>query len=157
MEIKGFTYKGGIYMKKIFVAIDGSEHAWKALDYAAELAKGMHCSLFVYTALKPSDSGALLAMYDMDDPLLATEVAGLDDLGEKLLNQAKNRIDASIEAEFEYQVGYPPEMILAAAEKSGADTIVMGSRGLSGIKELLLGSVSNHVVHYAKVPVVIVK
>ena len=28
-------------MKKIFVAIDGSEHAWKALDYAAELAKGM--------------------------------------------------------------------------------------------------------------------
>ena len=47
-------------MKKIFVAIDGSEHAWKALDYAAELAKGMKCSLFVYTALKPSDSGALL-------------------------------------------------------------------------------------------------
>ena len=57
-------------MKKIFVAIDGSEHAWKALDYAAELAKGMKCSLFVYTALKPSDSGALLAMYDMDDPML---------------------------------------------------------------------------------------
>ena len=72
-------------MKKIFVAIDGSEHAWKALDYAAELAKGMKCSLFVYTALKPSDSGALLAMYDMDDPMLATEVSGLDDLGDKLL------------------------------------------------------------------------
>jgi len=69
-------------MKKIFVAIDGSEHAWKALDYAAELAKGMKCSLFVYTALKPSDSGALLAMYDMDDPMLATEVSGLDDLGD---------------------------------------------------------------------------
>ena len=117
-------------MKKIFVAIDGSEHAWKALDYAAELAKGMNSTLFVYSALKPSDSGALLAMYDMDDPLLASEVSGLDDLGDK---------------------------ILAAAEKSGADTIVMGSRGLSGIKELLLGSVSNHIVHYAKVPVVIVK
>ncbi len=144
-------------MKKIFVAIDGSEHAWKALDYAAELAKGMNCTLFVYTALKPSDSGALLAMYDMVDPLLATEVSGLDDLGDKLLAQAKDRLDASIEAEYKYEVGYPPEMILAAAEKSGADTIVMGSRGLSGIKELLLGSVSNHVVHYAKVPVVIVK
>ena len=39
-------------MKKIFVAIDGSEHAWKALDYAAELAKGMKCSLFVYTGFK---------------------------------------------------------------------------------------------------------
>ena len=136
-------------MKKIFVAIDGSEHAWKALDYAAELAKGMKCSLFVYTALKPSDSGALLAMYDMDDPMLATEVSGLDDLGDKLLAQAKERIGGS--------VGYPPEMILSAAEKSGAGMIVMGSRGLSGIKELLLGSVSNHIVHYAKVPVVIVK
>ena len=132
-------------MKKIFVAIDGSEHAWKALDYAAELAKGMKCS------------GALLAMYDMDDPMLATEVSGLDDLGDKLLAQAKERIGGSVEAEYEYQVGYPPEMILSAAEKSGADMIVMGSRGLSGIKELLLGSVSNHIVHYAKVPVVIVK
>ena len=144
-------------MKKIFVAIDGSEHAWKALDYAAELAKGMKCSLFVYTALKPSDSGALLAMYDMDDPMLATDVSGLDDLGDKLLAQAKERIGGSVEAEYEYQVGYPPEMILSAAEKSGAGMIVMGSRGLSGIKELLLGSVSNHIVHYAKVPVVIVK
>ena len=38
-------------MKKIFVAIDGSEHAWKALDYAAELAKGMNSTLFVYSAL----------------------------------------------------------------------------------------------------------
>ena len=83
-------------MKKIFVAIDGSEHAWKALDYAAELAKGMKCSLFVYTALKPSDSGALLAMYDMDDPMLATEVSGLDDLGDKLLAQAKERIGGSV-------------------------------------------------------------
>ncbi len=144
-------------MKKIFVAIDGSEHAWKALDYAAELAKAMNCTLFVYTALKPSDSGALLAMYDMADPLLASEVSGLDDLGDKLLAQAKDRLDASIEAEYKYEVGYPPELILDAAENSGADTIVMGSRGLSGIKELLLGSVSNHVVHYAKVPVVIVK
>ena len=129
-------------MKKIFVAIDGSEHAWKALDYAAELAKGMKCSLFVYTALKPSDSGALLA---------------IDDVGDKLVAQAQERIGGSVEAEYEYQVGYPPEMILSAAEKSGAGMIVMGSRGLSGIKELLLGSVSNHIVHYAKVPVVIVK
>ena len=100
-------------MKKIFVAIDGSEHAWKALDYAAELAKGMNASLFVYTALKPSDSGALLAMYDMDDPLLATEVSGLDDLGDKILAQAKDRLDPGIKAEYKYEVGYPPEMILA--------------------------------------------
>ena len=113
-------------MKKIFVAIDGSEHAWKALDYAAELAKGMNSTLFVYSALKPSDSGALLAMYDMDDPLLASEVSGLDDLGDKILAQAKDRLDPAIKAEFKYEVGYPPEMILAAAEKSGADTIVMG-------------------------------
>ena len=130
----------------------------------------MNSTLFVYSALKPSDSGALLAMYDMDDPLLASEVSGLDDLGDKILAQAKDRLDPAIKAEFKYEVGYPPEMILAAAEKSGADTIVMGSRGLSGIKELLLGSrglsgikelllgsVSNHIVHYAKVPVVIVK
>ena len=66
--------------------------------------------------------------------MLATEVSGLDDLGDKLLAQAKERIGGSDEAEYEYQVGYPPEMILSAAEKSGAGLIVMGSRGLSGIK-----------------------
>ena len=144
-------------MKKIFVAIDGSEHAWKALDYAAELAKGMKCSLFVYTALKPSDSGALLAMYDMDDPMLATEVSGLDDLGDKLLAQAKERIGGSVEAEYEYQVGYPPENDFERSRKIRCRYDCYGLQSLSGIKELLLGSVSNHIVHYAKVPVVIVK
>lgn len=145
-------------MKKIFVAIDGSEHAWRALDYAVELADGMHCKLFVYTVLKPSDSEALMAICDMDDPALPSEVHGLDDIGEKLLEKAQEHVGSGIEAEYKYANGFPPEeTILAAAEKYGADTIVVGSRGLSGIKEMILGSVSSYIVRNAKVPVIVVK
>ena len=70
--------------------------------------------------------------------------------------QAKERIGGSVEAEYEYQVGYPSEMILSAAEKSGAGMIVMGSRAF-GITELLTWQCKQPIVHYAKVPVVIVK
>ncbi|HEU4605873.1 MAG TPA: universal stress protein, partial [Nitrososphaera sp.] len=47
--------------------------------------------------------------------------------------------------------------ILKAAESSRADLIVIGSRGLTGFKEMVLGSVSDAVVHRAKVPVLAVK
>jgi nucleotide-binding universal stress UspA family protein len=48
-------------------------------------------------------------------------------------------------------------MIVAEAEDEDFDLIVMGSRGLGGIKEYILGSVSNQVVHEAKSPVLVVK
>lgn len=47
--------------------------------------------------------------------------------------------------------------ILKAAEFNKADLIVIGSRGLTGFKEMVLGSMSNAVVHRAKVPVLTVK
>ena len=53
--------------------------------------------------------------------------------------------------------GHPAEKIIEEAEKWGADLIVMGSRGLGGFSRLLLGSVSDAVIRYSKVPVVIVR
>jgi nucleotide-binding universal stress UspA family protein len=53
--------------------------------------------------------------------------------------------------------GRPAEAILDAARTEGADLIVVGSRGLGGVKGLFLGSVSNAVVQNSKVPVMVVK
>ena len=53
--------------------------------------------------------------------------------------------------------GRPSDIIVAEAEDEDFDLIVMGSRGLGGIKEYILGSVSNQVVHESKSPVLIVK
>lgn len=58
---------------------------------------------------------------------------------------------------FSLEVGHPSERIIAMAKKTGADAIVIGSRGLSGIAEFFLGSVSSKVAQYANVPVLIVK
>ncbi len=48
-------------------------------------------------------------------------------------------------------------MILDFADKHGSNLIVVGSRGLSGIKELMLGSVSHKISQYSKCPVLIVR
>ena len=53
--------------------------------------------------------------------------------------------------------GDPADTILARARREKADIIVLGSRGLGAIKELVLGSVSHDVAHKAKVPCLIVK
>ena len=61
------------------------------------------------------------------------------------------------DAEFLEEIGNPAERILEVCTAKGCDTIVIGSRGLSGVEEFLLGSVSSKVSQYAKVPVVVVK
>ena len=53
--------------------------------------------------------------------------------------------------------GDPPKVILDTAKKFSANIIVIGSRGLSQIKELLLGSVSHSVTKHADIPVLVVK
>ena len=58
---------------------------------------------------------------------------------------------------YEEKAGNPAELILEKSREDGCDSVVMGSRGLSGITEFLLGSVSSKVSQYAEVPVFVVK
>ena len=62
-------------------------------------------------------------------------------------------------ATFKYKTGggHTGEEILKAADKGKFDLIVIGARGLSGAKSAFLGSVSNHVMHQSKIPVMVVK
>jgi nucleotide-binding universal stress UspA family protein len=54
-------------------------------------------------------------------------------------------------------VGSPAEVIVEFIKENEADLVVMGSRGLSGVKEIFLGSISHHVVQKATCPILIVK
>lgn len=56
----------------------------------------------------------------------------------------------------EYSGGKPGETICEQAEKLGADQIIMGTRGLSKFKKMLLGSVSSYVSQHAGVPVTVI-
>ena len=82
----------------------------------------------------------------------------LTKIGNSVLETAKEKMkDFKGKAEFLLEVGHPSERIIAVSKEKACTSIVIGSRGLSGIAEFFLGSVSSKVSQYAAVPVLIVK
>lgn len=140
---------------KILLAYDGSQLANKALDRAIELAKAAPGSslhvvhafdfprFFIGEALAPIPASVNKDYYD-----LAVQTAG----------EVKNRLDAEeLNTVVEMIQGAPAEVILNYAKQQAVDVIVIGSRGLGGLREFVLGSVSHNVVQHAQVPVLIIK
>lgn len=143
--------------KKILVPVDGSQTSWKALDTARSLAEKYDGRLLVITVMIPYGSGSFLQM-SLDQTLIDQNNAAMKKAGFATLDMAKDKL-GSYAGDVEYleETGNPAELILYACKEKGCDTIVIGSRGLSGVEEFLLGSVSSKVSQYAKVPVVVVK
>lgn len=137
---------------KVLVPMDGSEAALRALDAAIRRAKaagGEIVLLNVQTAI-PSSVGDFVG---------AAAVQGhYRDEGEKALAPARERLDAAgVAYEAETRAGSAADVIAAEARERGCDEIIMGSRGLSGVSSVILGSVADRVLHLAEVPVTIVK
>ncbi|MGL5207328.1 MAG: universal stress protein [Acidaminococcaceae bacterium] len=143
--------------KKILVPVDGSETSWRALSQAVSLAEKFEGEIIVVNVIQPYNNAALLAV-PLDDATINQSNSELEKIGDQVLNTAKEKLaGAVINASFELEVGHPSEKIIAYAKKEACDSIVIGSRGLSGIVEFFLGSVSSKVSQYASVPVLIVK
>ena len=82
----------------------------------------------------------------------------LEKIGDKVLEMAQEKMAGyPHKVVYSIEVGHPSERIIAFTKKEECDAIVLGSRGLSGIAEFFLGSVSSKVAQYAGVPVLIVK
>ncbi|MNY55760.1 Stress response protein NhaX [compost metagenome] len=80
------------------------------------------------------------------------------DLAVQTADEVKGRLEAEgLNATVELLQGSPAEVILNYAKEQGVDVIVIGSRGLGGIREFVLGSVSHNVVQSARIPVLVVK
>jgi nucleotide-binding universal stress UspA family protein len=136
----------------ILVGVDGSEHGDAALVFAAEEAALRGASLLVVCAWEPPMMIAPLGVYTAE---------AFESLGEN----SKNIVRAAVArvAEIQPKVvcegkaveGQPAAELLKAAES--ANIIVVGSRGHGGFASLLLGSVTQQVVHHARCPVVIVR
>lgn len=143
--------------KKILVPVDGSQTSWKALDTARSLAEKYDGRLLVITVMIPYGSGSFLQM-SLDQTLIDQNNAAMKKAGFATLDMAKDKLgNYAGNVEYLEETGNPAELILDACKEKGCDTIVIGSRGLSGVEEFLLGSVSSKVSQYAKVPVVVVK
>jgi len=138
-------------IKKILVAIDGSQNAYKALEYAIRLAVDYGAQLNLLTVVpdfepKSDEESAYQRM------LVVRAESYLDSAVEEV---EETNPDITVETEIVY--GDPAEKIITIADKSGVDMIVLGSRGLSGVQRWVLGSVSDRVSDYAPCTVLIVK
>ena len=142
----------GLNLKKILVPLDGSNNSLRGLDHAISLAKisgasivGAHVS-YVPGNLAYPKQGFI-------NQQLVKEA-------ERYLNTAKERCaESGIAFTSKILPGTPSHGIVKFGQevRNGINMIVMGTRGLSSAKESFLGSVSNHVVHKSKVPVLLVK
>jgi nucleotide-binding universal stress UspA family protein len=145
--------------QKILVPVDGSETAWKALETAAALADKFHGELQVFTVMEPYNSLSLFQI-TLDQNLMDRSNSEMKKATLAVLDMAKEKLTEygfKGKVSYEKEEGNPAELILEKAREGGCDSVVIGSRGLSGITEFLLGSVSSKVSQYAEVPVFVVK
>ena len=135
--------------KKILVPVDGSETAWRALNNALEIGKKFESEILVVNVIQPYNNAALLAV-PLDHATINQGNSELEKVGDKVLELAKEMVGSyPHKVEYDMEVGHPSERIIALSKKVEADAIVLGSRGLSGIAEFFLGSVSSKVSQYA--------
>ena len=91
-------------------------------------------------------------------PIPASLNKDVYDLAVQTTEEIRERIENSgVNGQVEMIQGPPAEVILEYANQNGIDLIVIGSRGLGGIREFVLGSVSHNVVQHATIPVLVVK
>lgn len=143
----------------IVVGLDGSDTSHVALGWAVEEAKlrgarlvAVHAWSFIPPA--PMGDPGLLAMPAGD---LAGQLGAESDVANAILESALEALGdkPGVEVEPRTVEGEAGEVIVE--ESKGADLVVVGSHGRSGLTAALLGSVSRHVVDHAVCPVVVVK
>lgn len=153
--------------KKILVPLDGSKHSSKALEIAIRIAKkfdGKITLIHVYsvgvrpvvmhepTTLTPSWV-PVMAPAEFSRVVEASRKAGAN-----ILADGEKRVEAEgIHVETLLKEGHTVQEILKTAREGEFDLIIMGARGISRIREILLGSVSDGVIRNAPCPVLVTK
>jgi nucleotide-binding universal stress UspA family protein len=139
--------------EKILLATDGSEGARRAGRAAVDLARRAGAELHVVHAFEP------VPPYSHPSVRIATDVELYRREAEELLERETGELEAGGAPAVRRHLVRSPYVdgILDVAERLGADLIVLGSRGLGPIRRLLLGSVSEGVVHHARCPVLVVR
>lgn len=167
----------------LLCAVDGSDDSLKALDHAIDYAKNNGAELSVVSVVKkekaatvnviPRPNSTLTSagdsMYQMTPAAMnpqpekveMNETVHEDKIqakAEETVRAVNERLDqAAVQAEVEVLEGDAVDQIDQCAVRKEADLIVVGSRGLSGLKKMVLGSVSQKVVQNASCPVLVVK
>ena len=151
-----------IFPTKILLATDGSDEASLAARTAIELAQNTRSELHVVHARIPphypvfyegSDEGVDVGAYIQEkSEEFARRAQGLLDEQVRKIKAAGGSVEQA-----HLRVGRPDMEIIALSEEIEAGLIVVGSRGLGGMRRALMGSVSSSVVQHAHCPVLVVR
>lgn len=157
LVVRGKDRGDGFLPGKILVAVDGSKEAEAALKEAEEIARSTGSGLHIVHAL-----------YDRPQAPYPHPLAKegweehLEEAKEKARSFADKKASLIRESGGEVEwagivLGEPDKEIVRLAEELGAAMIVVGSRGLGGVRRALMGSVSDSVVRHAHCPVLVVR
>ena len=132
----------------VLVAADSSATAFRAVTAATDLAKALGADLHVVTAYDPPSGQA--------DKLPDEFFDRVTDPADILLGELREHIaKQGVEATYHPAAGDPADAIVKVADQVGAELIVVGNRGMKGVRRVL-GSVPNSVAHKANCSVLIV-
>ena len=147
-------------MKRILVPLDGSVFGEAALPCAEELARTAKAEIILVQSVTP---------HSLEIDLAETRSPHLSKLSEEYVQHAtaaardylagieKRLSQSGIAARSIVEIGAPAERIIACAKDNAVDIIALSTHGRSGLSALMTGSVANKVLHYAEVPVFLVK
>ncbi|WP_367066432.1 universal stress protein [Oryzisolibacter sp. LB2S] len=141
-------------MLRIMIAVDGSELALDAVRHALMLMRrgGLQATL-VLGHVQEEASFMELATRGADMVAAASVEAGQD-----LLASAVALVEAAgVPYETEIGLGSPAATLVDMVERCGCDALIVGARGMGGLRGAWLGSVSQDLVHHSPVPVTVVK
>jgi nucleotide-binding universal stress UspA family protein len=148
-------------ISNILIAIDGSEYSFNAAEYALALAKSFGSQLYAITVTYVPASDHLLQKDVLNKSLTEDNIdnKNMKDAGNWFENFTQNAKENNIQLKTELINSARPVdyVILEYAEEQKIDLIVVGSRGRTGFKKLLLGSIASSIVTYAHCPVTVVK
>jgi len=142
-------------MRKILVAIDGSDTALRALDFAVQQARYTPAAELHVLSVQPTLSNYTAAEIYVTQERIKQVAA---EKARAILETAADRFKKTdCKVVLEQLEGDAAETIARRAAELGCESITMGTHGLTSFGILFLGSVAQKVVHYATVPVTLVK
>lgn len=134
----------------IVIAWDGSDHARRAFDYGLGIAEKFGSRLQLVSVVRHAEHET----HDERRDSRRQARQFYETSAEELIDRGKR--EGLTPELLVVEGGHPAEVIVDTARKVGADLIIVGRRGLSGITRFLIGSVSDRVARYAHCPVLVI-
>ena len=146
-------------IKRILVAVDGSNPSFNASNFAIDLAKRFDAQLVVLHVIDPKYRELEIAISPRPGRFKEIEKKVMKD-AEKIVDTVRQKaVKMNVNVKSDAIHGFTSifKDVVDYARVNGVDVIVIGSRGMTGFKKLLVGSVASGVVTYSDCPVIVVK